>query len=128
MKYLKYAGKEHWSKVDEELLEKIAVATDGQYIAAGTSVYDLGEVYENHLADLAHGEFRSDQRRRYHERYQWFLCAGLIALAVGVMVPAYPRRQNGATPTQLADRATVRRSVTAPRARELSRSEQQLGG
>jgi Ca-activated chloride channel family protein len=91
--YLKYAGSEHWSKVDEKLLEQIALATGGAYIPAGTKAYDLGEVYDDHLAELTHGEFRSEKRRRYHEQFQWFLCFGLGLLLVQMAVPAYSKDQ-----------------------------------
>ncbi|HLA85442.1 MAG TPA: VWA domain-containing protein [Thermoguttaceae bacterium] len=90
--YLKYAGSEHWSKVDEELLEQIALATGGDYIPAGTKAYDLGQVYENRLAQLDHGEYQAAKQRRYHERFQWFLSLGLVLLLAEMALPAYSKR------------------------------------
>ena len=92
--YLKYAGKEHWSKVDEKLLADIALETGGAYIPAGTTAYDLGRIYEDHLASLTRGEFRAEQRRRYHERFQWFLALGLLVLFAGAALPEYPRSES----------------------------------
>ncbi|MBN2216405.1 MAG: VWA domain-containing protein [Pirellulales bacterium] len=91
--YLKYAGAEHWSKVDEKLLKDIALATGGAYVPAGTKVYDLGQVYEDHLAKLTHGEHGSEKRQRYHEQFQWFLCVGLGLLLVEMAVPRYSKKQ-----------------------------------
>jgi len=87
-KYLQYAGKEVWSKVDERLLADIALSTGGAYIPAGTKTYDLGQVYQKHLSQLVHGEFRAERRRRYHEQFQWFLCVGLALLLTEMAVPA----------------------------------------
>jgi len=97
LKYMKYAGKEIWSKVDEKLLEQIALASGGAYIPAGTKTYDLGQIYEDHLSGLAHGELRTEQRRRYHERFQWFLLLGLGLLLVEMTVPAHAKKQTTLT-------------------------------
>jgi len=91
--YLKYAGAEHWSKVDEKLLRDIALATGGAYIPAGTKSYDLGQVYTDHLTKLTHGEYGSQKRRRYHEQFQWFLGFGLALLLVEMAVPLYSKKQ-----------------------------------
>ncbi|MEO2030512.1 MAG: VWA domain-containing protein [Planctomycetaceae bacterium] len=80
-------GQEHWSKMDESLLEKIAVETSGAWIPARTRAYDLGRIYEDHLAGLTRGEFRSDHRRRFREQFQIFAVVGLLLLVVEQSVP-----------------------------------------
>jgi Ca-activated chloride channel homolog len=93
-KYLQYAGKEVWSKVDEQLLKRIADLTGGLYVPAGTKAYDLGQLYKDHLAKLAHGEYGGQQQQvRFRERYQWFLCLGVAMLLVGMAVPEYSKKQ-----------------------------------
>ncbi len=83
-------GREHWSQMNEALLKKIAIATDGAWIPAGTRAYDLGEFYEDHLAGLTRGEIRSDQRRRFRERFQLFAIAGLLLLIIEQAIPRVP--------------------------------------
>ncbi|MBN1910528.1 MAG: VWA domain-containing protein [Pirellulales bacterium] len=89
--YMKYAGKEVWSKVDQDLLKKMALDTGGAYIPAGTRAYDLGQIYEDHLANLAHGEFHTETRTRYREQFQLFACLGLALLLIQTAVPEYQR-------------------------------------
>jgi len=91
--YVKDAGREHWSKVNQELLEKIAVTTGGAHIPVGTRAYDLGAVYEDHLAGLARGEDTVTERRTsYREQFQIFLCLGTALLLVEMLLPQYARQ------------------------------------
>jgi Ca-activated chloride channel homolog len=93
--YLKDDDKsEHWSKTNQDLLEQIALATGGASIKAGTKAYDLGQVYEDHLANLARGEEENLKQKRFHEQYQIFLGLGIALLALQRIVPIY-RRPNG---------------------------------
>lgn len=87
LNFMQYAGKEIWSKMDEALLKKIAVTTDGAYIPAGTRAYDLGQIYEEHLAKLAQGESKTEKRRRFREQYQLFASIGLVLMMVQMVVP-----------------------------------------
>lgn len=91
--YLKYAGAEVWSKMDEKLLEQIALTTQGAYIPAKTRAYDLGEVYVNHLAQLSQGEILAEKRKRFRDRFQIFLALGIALLAFSRLLPAYPRKE-----------------------------------
>ncbi len=83
-----------WSKMDQTLLRNIALDTGGAYVAAGTQAYDLGKVYEDNLAELARGEGFTEQRKRYRERFQLFLCLGMVLLMTNMLVPDYPRKNN----------------------------------
>ncbi len=93
LQYLKYEGQEVWSKVNEPLLKEIALTTGGAYIPAGTRAYDLGQVYEDHLAGLARGEIRAEKRKRYRERFQLFVCLGVLLLLAEMAIPGYPCRE-----------------------------------
>jgi Ca-activated chloride channel family protein len=95
LKYAKGAeGQEHWSSLNETLLKQIALETAGAYIPARTRAYDLGQIYEQQLAELTRGQFSTEHRKRYRERFQWFLAFGLICLAVEMLVPAYASARN----------------------------------
>ena len=87
-------GQELWSKMDEGLLKEIALLTGGAYIPAGTTAYDLGQVYEDHLADLSRSEIQSGKKKRYREQFQLFLCLGILCLAVEMAVPSYSRNHS----------------------------------
>lgn len=78
--YTQADGQEIWSKMNEPLLQEIATTTSGAWIPARTRTYDLGQVYEDHLAGLTRGEFRSDRRRRFKEQFQLFAIGGLLLL------------------------------------------------
>jgi Ca-activated chloride channel family protein len=84
-------NKEHWSKTDQDLLKQIALATGGANIPAGTKTYDLGQIYEDHLANLARGEEENIKRKRFREQYQIFLGLGLALLALERLIPIYGR-------------------------------------
>lgn len=89
--FVKYQGQEVWSKLDEELLRGLANATGGAYVPARTGVYDLGEVYDQHLGGLRRGELQSSKRKRYREQFQVFLALGILAFLAEAMLPFSPR-------------------------------------
>jgi Ca-activated chloride channel homolog len=84
--YMKHEGREIWSRMDETLLQEIALRTGGAYIAAQTKLYDLGAVYEQHLAGLARSEIMSEKRKRFKDRFQIFVALGLVFLLAGIVV------------------------------------------
>jgi Ca-activated chloride channel family protein len=91
--YVRDEKGEHWSKVDQKLLKKIALDSGGAYIPAGTRNYDLGQVYEEHLSGLARGEEAKTQlRKRVIERYQIFLAFAIVILSVERSIPRCSRR------------------------------------
>jgi Ca-activated chloride channel family protein len=90
-RFVKHEGQEVWSKLNGELLENIALKTEGAYVPAETRAYDLGQVYDDVLADLSRSEYHSETRRQLLERFQWPLAAGILLLMIEMMIPAYPR-------------------------------------
>ncbi len=95
--FAKHQGQEVWSKMDERLLREIALKTAGAYVPARTSVYDLGEVYEEHLKDLKAGEIHAEKRKRYRERFQWFVVLGVVCLLAETLLFPYARRAAAAS-------------------------------
>jgi Ca-activated chloride channel family protein len=94
--YVKDEQGEHWSKVDQELLKKIALDSGGAYIPAGTRAYDLGEVFEEHFSGLARGEETEKQlQKRNKEQYQLFLAFAIVLLAVERAIPRCPKNGRG---------------------------------
>lgn len=87
--YLTYSGQEVWSRVDEKLLRSVALATGGAYVPAGTRNYDLGQVYDDHLAALTRGTLAGQRQRRYREQFQWFVGLGILLLLAERALPVY---------------------------------------
>ncbi len=97
LEYVKQEGREHWSKADQNVLKQIALATGGAHIPAGTRAYDLGQIYEDHLAGLTRGEAEIDGRRKqFYDRYQIPLALAIVCLVAETLIPAYPngKRRN----------------------------------
>jgi Ca-activated chloride channel family protein len=87
--FVKHDGQEVWSKMDERLLKEVALTTSGAYVPAQTKAYDLGRIYDDHLAKLTRGEIRAEKRKRYREQFQLFGCLGLVLLVVEMMIPRF---------------------------------------
>ena len=85
--FVKHEGQEVWSKMDERLLKEIALTTSGAYVPASTRAYDLGRIYDQHLAKLTRGEIRAEKRKRYREQFQWFGGIGLVLLLSEMLIP-----------------------------------------
>ena len=70
------------SKINEPLLEKIAVDTGGVYVRSVLGDRDLQTIYlEQIQQSLEKKELKSSRRKRWTERFQWWLFAGLLCLA-----------------------------------------------
>lgn len=89
--FLEYQGEQVWSKLDSDLLQQIALKTNGVYIPAGTRAYDLGELYSDHLQGRRGDDIANQQRIRRSERFQIFLGIALIALLIDLCVLPYRR-------------------------------------
>jgi Ca-activated chloride channel homolog len=91
LSFVQHEGQEVWSKMDETLLKDIALKTDGAYIPAQTRAYDLGQIYDDHLAGLAGGESQSETRRRYRDQFQLFGGIGLAFLLLEMLLPRFSK-------------------------------------
>jgi len=83
-RFLTYKDQEHWSRLDSDLLRRIAFATeDGKYLLVrpGTTL-DLGQVYKDLIASAAKRELESTTMTAYDERFQVFLGLALVLLVV----------------------------------------------
>ncbi|MGL4593502.1 MAG: vWA domain-containing protein [Thermoguttaceae bacterium] len=91
--FLKYDGREVWSKVDDQILRKIAEITGGRYIPAGTKTYDLGAIYAESMAPLKAGEYQVEERKKFRQQFQFFLGFSVLLLLIFILVPENaPRR------------------------------------
>ena len=91
--YTEHDGQQVWSKLDNKLLQEIALKTSGIYIPAGTRAYDLGQLYADHLQGRRGKEAEGQKRMRRAERYQIFLAIALLALVVNWGLSPYAKKQ-----------------------------------
>ena len=91
--FTEHDGQQIWSKLDNKLLEEIALKTSGIYIPAGTRSYDLGQLYADHLQGRRGKEIEGQKRMRRSERYQIFLLLSLIAFVSGWCLSPYEKKQ-----------------------------------
>ena len=81
--FLKYQGKEVWTKLDGDTLRKMALATPGgKYLNVATGAIDLGDVYLKLVAGAAKRKLTSQTAKRYEEKFQIFLAAAFFFLAL----------------------------------------------
>ena len=92
LSFVQHDGQEVWSTMDEELLKTIAMKTQGAYIPARTRVYDLGEIYENHLSKLESSDMATTKRKNYREQFQLFAGLAFLLLLVETVIPVWQRR------------------------------------
>src|SRR5438309_4156107 len=78
------------SRLDEKLLQDIATATGGFYLAL-RGVNPMEMLYEQGLAPLPKSEISSRLVKRYHERFQWPLVLAIAALLVEMLLPERKR-------------------------------------
>ena len=91
--FLRYQGKEIWSRLDADTLRKMVDATPGgRYINVATGTFDLGSIYQNLVASAEKKELESQTVRRYEEKFQIFLGVALLLLLVELLIS---ERRNG---------------------------------
>jgi Ca-activated chloride channel family protein len=79
--FLKYEGKEVWTKLDEKTLREVAAATPGgAYIPVQTGAFDLGGLYEDLVARAEKRELEEAAIIEYDEKFQIFLALALVLI------------------------------------------------
>lgn len=79
--FLKYQGREVWTKLDEQTLRRVAAATPGgAYIPVQTGTFDLGQIYRDLIVSAQQRELESTTVLEYDERFQIFLAFALILI------------------------------------------------
>jgi Ca-activated chloride channel family protein len=68
------------TRLNEELLKKIAITTGGSYVKATQSDFGLGLLYDKSISLQEKRDIETKMKRRYEERYQIFLAAAIMIL------------------------------------------------
>lgn len=74
------------SRLDEDTLQKIALATGGTYIRSTNAEFGLNLLYKEKLSKLEKREFEGKLNKFYEERFQIFLAIGLILILAEAMI------------------------------------------
>ncbi len=85
--FLKYQGKEVWTKLDADTLRAMAKATPGgRYLPVATGAINLGQVYQDFIKSADKKELESKSTEQYEEKFQIFLAAALCLLILDGIV------------------------------------------
>ncbi len=74
------------SRLNEDLLQQIALTTDGVYVRASGAEFGFDVIYER-LSQMEKREIKSTMEKRYHERFQWPLGVALLFLMAETLIP-----------------------------------------
>ncbi len=82
------------SRLNEEILQQIALETGGAYVRAQTGDRDLRQIYEGEiLKKLEAQDLKSSRQRRYEPRFQWFLLFGFLLILIDTLIRHLPRHR-----------------------------------
>ena len=69
--------------MDEITLQQIALETGGSYVRSVTGDIDLKTIYQDQIRkNIEKKEFKSERRKIWQERFQWFIFIALIFLFI----------------------------------------------
>jgi Ca-activated chloride channel family protein len=85
---LMHDGKPVISKLDGEALRKLALATEGVYVPAGTNAVDLKSILEQHVLPIVREAGDPSKRFVPAERFQWFVLFSLVSLLAAMWIGA----------------------------------------
>lgn len=74
------------SRLNEEVLQKIAIATGGTYIRSTNTDFGLDLLYKEKLSKMEKREFEGKMNKLYDERFQIFLAIGLCLILLEIVV------------------------------------------
>lgn len=91
--FVEHEGGAIRSRADFSMLQRVANASPrGVFVGAGTSNFDLGEIYGNVAAGLRVDEELQEQRVRQPSRYHPFAVAALLLVLIDSFLRDGPRR------------------------------------
>jgi len=76
------------TRLNEDLLESIALATGGAYVRSSGSEFGLRILYDQRLAKIEEKEFKSKMKKVFHERFQFPLAVALILILAESVIGA----------------------------------------
>lgn len=74
------------SRLDESILQKIALATAGSYVRASAKEFGLDLIYKEKLSEMEKREFETRMAKQYEERFQIPLAIAFLLLAIEFLI------------------------------------------
>ena len=84
-------GKAVKTKLNEELLKRIAIATGGSYVRASQGEFVLSLLYDQSISKLEKHDVESKLTKHYEERFQYFLSVALLLLLLEPLIAGRKR-------------------------------------
>jgi len=92
--FLKYQGREVWSRLDADTLREMALATPGgRYLNVATGTIDLGEVYQQLIGSAEKKELAEETIEKYEEKFQVFIGVAFLLLGIEALISERRRQQ-----------------------------------
>ena len=85
--FMEYEGRQVWSKLNNSILENVALATQGAYIPAETKSVDMAGVYRSYIQNVEQTDFETARIRSFTPRFQIFLGAALALVLLEIFYP-----------------------------------------
>ncbi|MDD5634690.1 MAG: VWA domain-containing protein [Candidatus Omnitrophica bacterium] len=82
------------TRLNEEVLKKLAIETGGMYVHASGAEFGLDLIYEEKLSKLEKQEFKSRMEKKYHERFQIPLAIAIFLLFLEPFI-SERKKENG---------------------------------
>ncbi len=79
------------SRLNESLLQRMALDTGGVYVRASGAQFGLDLLYDRELSRFEKKEFQTKSEKRYYERFQFPLAIVLLLLIIEMVVPTRKR-------------------------------------
>jgi Ca-activated chloride channel family protein len=86
--FMEYEGQQVWSKLNNSILENVALATNGAYIPAETKSVDMASVYHSYIGNVQQQNFETARINSFTPRFQIFVGIALSLVLVEIFYPA----------------------------------------
>jgi Ca-activated chloride channel family protein len=81
------------TRLDETVLQQIALETGGTYVRSVTGDLDLNKIYrENIQPKIEKKELKTQRRKLWIERFQWSIFLALVCLLIEFLIWEKPVR------------------------------------
>jgi len=85
--FMKYQGREVWSRLDADTLREMALVTPGgRYLNVATGTIDLGEVYMQLIGSAEKKEQEEETIEKYEEKFQVFIGIAFLLLVIETLI------------------------------------------
>ncbi len=118
--FLEYQGQQVWSKLNNSILEQVALATEGAYVPAETKSVDMADIYHQYIANVEQQDFETARINTYIPRYQIFLG---LALALVLLEMFWPQRASSSRDNRMGRLLNAGRATDQPGKRTTTQSE-----